>query len=352
MKIIFFADLHVHPFQQHAYVLPSGVNSRLQAGIDVFRQICDHAMNNNIENLVCAGDLFHWKEKLDVVTFNSVVRLLADYPFLRFYMIPGNHDMASHDGSVHALEPFKMLPNVTVFSDPVSFTGSIGGIHLALVPYMQTGGKFDLDRFKDAVSKTAPKHGLTSVLVSHCYTHELMKKHHGLAGNVDAEYLAKDFDMVLLGHHHIHDTVVCEGRQVVSIGAPIQQRISDAGMETGFLVLNTVDMSLERVRTHGPEFAAVDAEELDPEKIAENFVRVRVSSKQEEERVRAELEKLGAASVAIEVIPASSGTRIDIAPGSNDSDLIDKYLSSSWGKTKLDHSRLKELALSYLGGAT
>lgn len=349
MKMIFFADPHIHPFQQHSRILPGGVNSRLQAGIDVLRQICDYAVDNGIQKLVCAGDLFHWKEKLDVQALNMVLDLLGDYPLLHFYFIPGNHDMASHDGSVNSLEPMKMLPNVMVISNP----GGVyfDGVYFAFVPYIQTNGKFDSGRFYAAVQEALPTPPGTSVLVSHCYIDDLMKKHFGIAGNMEAADLAGMFDLSLLGHLHIHDMVSFpNGRRVVSIGSPIQQRVSDAGNETGFLVLETDDLSLKRVRTHGPEFASVPPGSLDPEKVADNFVRVRVSSKQEEEKVRKELEEMGAASVAVEVVPVANESRIDISPGSKDADLFQKYLSSPWGGTKLDHARLTEMALRYLEG--
>jgi DNA repair exonuclease SbcCD nuclease subunit len=349
MKMIFFADPHIHPFQQHSRILPGGVNSRLQAGIDVLKQICDYAMGQDIHYLVCAGDLFHWKEKLDVQALNMVLDLLGDYPLLQFYFIPGNHDMASHDGSVHSLSPLSLRNNAVVISEPVGI--NLGGAYFVFVPYIQTNGKFDKVLFADAVQKEWPREPCKSVLVSHCYIDDLMQKHFGIAGNVEASDLASLFDLSLLGHLHIHDTVSFpNGRCVVSIGAPIQQRVSDAGNETGFLVLETDKLSLQRVRTHGPEFASVPIGSLDPEKVADNFVRVRVSSKQEEEKVRKELEKMGAASVAVEVVPVANGSRIDISPGSKDADLFQKYLSSPWGETKLDHARLTEMALRYLEG--
>lgn len=349
MKMIFFADPHIHPFQQHSHILPGGINSRLRAGIDVLRQICDYAMDQDIHYVVCAGDLFHWKEKLDVQSLNMVMDLLGDYQLLSFYFLPGNHDMASHDGSVHSLSPLSLRNNVIIIDKPVGI--NIGGVYFAFVPYIQTNGKFDKEKFVNACRDVVNKAASKSVLVSHCYTDDFMQKHYGIAGNVAAQDLVAEFGLALLGHLHLHDTVSFpDGRRVVSIGAPIQQRISDAGMETGFLVLETDDLSLQRVSTHGPEFASVASSTIDPSEVKDNFVRVRVASKAEEEKVRVELEKLGAASVSVEVVPVVNESRIDITPGSKDTDLFSKYLSSPWGKTKLDHARLTKMALGYLEG--
>jgi len=65
----------------------------------------------------------------------------------------------------------------------------------------------------------------------------------------------KEFDLILLGHFHQHQTVA---GKIVYVGAPLQHKFSDVGERRGFILLNEKKKTWKHVALKGlPKFKLV-----------------------------------------------------------------------------------------------
>ncbi len=357
MKLVAYADAHQHEYKNHAWLTEDGLNSRVVDVANAVNEVYAYADSIGAP-VMFLGDMFQIKGNVAVTGFNEIYWIISR----RFdparkeddLMIPGNHDMATADGSRHALEVLNQGHNIVV-SKPTLLT-PWPGVVVATIPYPLVNGKFNDRKFVAAYNTLAEQvaeyeTGTFRILMAHCYTHELMGKHHGVAGDVSGADLLEAFDLVLLGHHHIHDVIEGpDGKKCVSVGALIQHTFNDVGDKRGFVEIDTETLKVTHHVIESRKFWAFEGEkEIIPEKAAGGFVRVRVGSKAEGERARKELEKAGAASISIEVIPKTpKKTRLDVEAGAKDDEIIKKFLDSEFCTTTLDKSDLLGRAKEYL----
>ena len=364
MKFIAYSDPHAHPHQNYSKLLPDGMNSRLKNIVDVVREIYNAANRLKIP-VISGGDMFQVKNSMHVLAYNEIAEILKARSRCEReecdIICIGNHDIATHDGTRHALEPLIGLPGLLIPPDDQNlyhYSKDMQTIFV-VIPYQMEHGRFSQDKFNKCLENAkhflSDKDAETTVLISHLFTHELMKKHLDRDGDFSGAELLDIFDLVLLGHHHIHDVI--EGptdalgrtKKVISIGSPIQLRSDERGEKKGYLIIDTDDLTFEFVPIESPEFHLFDGEKaIVPEKIEGDFVTVKVKSKAEAARVEKVLERAGVAEYRIEVIPEKKTSRIDLVPGAKDDEIIDKYLASEWGKTDLDPALLKKKGMAYL----
>ena len=364
MKFIAYSDPHIHPHQSYSKVLPDGMNSRLADIVGAVGEIYKAGNGLRIP-VVSGGDTFQIKNSMHVIAYNEMAKILKDRsthadPVNPDIICIGNHDMANHDGMRHALEPLDGLPGLVIpLTGCNQSVAWADGTLFAVITYPMEHGRFSeakfIERLKAATETVIREKPKTAILLSHLYTHELMKKHLDRAGDFSGKQLLKTFDLVLLGHHHIHDVI--EGptddsgrtRKVISIGSPIQLRADERGEKKGYLIVDTDTLDFEFMPLESPEFHLFEGEKaIIPEKIAGDFVTVKVKSKAEAVRTETLLKRAGAAEYRIEVVPEKKASRIDLTPGAKDEEILDKFMASEWGKTELDTDRLKKLGVAYL----
>ena len=368
MKFIAYSDPHVHPHQSYSKALPGGMNSRLVDIIGALDQIYVYANENHLP-VVCGGDIFQVKNAANVLSFNEVNKIFhhrSGYiqPGESDILCVGNHDEATHDGKRHALEPFSKLPGfcVPLSSDPMLVSWDKHKVIFVIIPYQMENGHFCLERFQTHLKKASADvsaecfNDRTKILVSHLFTNELMKKHLDRDGDFSGKKLLNSpFDLVLLGHHHVHDVIAGRpddkgrSKKVISIGSPVQLTASERGDKKGFLVIDTDTLDFEFIPLAAPEFHYFDGEKtIITDKIKDDFVRVTVKSKAEATRVEKKLKTAGVAEYKIEIIPERKDSRIDITAGAKDEDIIPKYVESEWGKSELDTTELIKQGMKYL----
>lgn len=354
MRFGVFSDLHAHAYDAHASTLAGGMNSRLQDCCDALEKIIDHCQEEAIKHVLFLGDLFHIMGEIKVQAFNRIFGLIALAESIHFLMIPGNHDFASENGSEHALEPFKALKNVTVFDRPkvVTLTEHAADpkVQVGFVPFIRDRATLVKEiRILEYEDSKVPK-----VLACHAYTHELMRKYTGREGDISAEELAEKADLVLLGHHHVHEIITLatdhsKNKQVVSVGTPLQHTFGERGFATGFIVVDTDTLKVEHIPIKTPEFKAfTGVKEIKADEVEGNFVRIKVAGKEEAKKAKDALEAAGAASIAIEIIPEAKESRIDLEPGLDDLEVIRRYTESEWGKHEFGSDRLIAVGQEYL----
>lgn len=101
-----FADLHLHPHQNHATILPTGRNSRLQDGVTAAKVVINSAKSG--DTLLFAGDWFESQTEVPTDALDASRELvdLIKVRGLQMVMITGNHDQLSNDGMTHSLGLF------------------------------------------------------------------------------------------------------------------------------------------------------------------------------------------------------------------------------------------------------
>ncbi len=376
MKFIAYSDPHIHPHQSYSKALPDGMNTRLKDALDAVSEIYEIAGKLGLP-VVSGGDTFQIKNSIPVLAYTKMAEILkarsdfivasrTDRLHHQDVMCIGNHDMATHDGRCHALAPFRGLEGIEIpYQDCnhyINWVGESSKTLISVIPYPMHHGKFNQDKFRQhiecadkVIAEIAPD---TSILLSHLFTHELMKKHLGLDGEFSGLALLEHFDMVLLGHHHTHDII--EGpkdkrgrtKKVVSIGSPLQLKSSERGEKKGYLIVDTDTLGVEFHPLESPEFRAFDS--LEALSIASDkgtkghFVTIRVKSKAEAAKAEWIMAKAEPACYRIEIVPEAKALRIDLAPGAKDEEILGQYIGSDWGKTELDLNQLKKVGLSYL----
>ena len=372
MKFIAFSDSHFHPHNVGATMLEGGMNSRLMDVGDAVREVYQYAKDNDIDHVVFGGDLFHTKKNVDVAAFNLAWKIIkSEAGDIKTLMIPGNHDIASPDGAQTSLEAFDG-GNVSVFSKPgVSFlydpADASNNCFLCFAPFPAVNGKFNRDKFFSNIEtikkkiERLEKESLTDaqkILVTHAYTNELMGRHHGLDGDISVAELTEYFDLILLGHHHVFDTVETPGAGVraISLGCVLPLTFADT-TPRGFTVIDTEkDPLFQFVGTSAPEFLpGVDPDYILKEKdhLFENaIIRVRVKSKAEAKAVEKKLIKAKARDWSIEIgeSPAAGSVRLEMGDSLKTNEILDSYMKSDWGKTELDPKKLLKRGLSLIEG--
>src|SRR5690554_2450514 len=112
MKKIFTADIHLHEFSMDSVITDSGITLKLQELLDAFKQMCDYALENEINEIIIGGDINHKKNVVYARSFIRFKKILKEYPTLKFIIIPGNHDIVDMAAEESAVELLDGLDNV------------------------------------------------------------------------------------------------------------------------------------------------------------------------------------------------------------------------------------------------
>jgi DNA repair exonuclease SbcCD nuclease subunit len=340
MKGVAFADVHAHPHRGYGDISSS---QRMRHCINAIETVLQYATDHELP-VFFLGDLFHIKGSLPVEALNGIISVFNDYKYLDIYAIPGNHDII---GDENALYPLSVL-GVNIYNYPTRVT--INGVEFGFIPYTKNREKLEKYPF-DFLEETRPQ-----VVVAHQWVDELMGAYGGISGDVSAFDLAGDANMLLLGHLHDHSVRdlmrrgLTEMLRVVSVGAPIAHNFGDQD-NRGFVVFDTETRNIDHHTIEAPHFVKLDGYVKGSTSVKGDFVRVKVSSLKEAEKVREELLKDGAIGVDIEIVPKKKESRIDLSPGSDDVDILSKYIVSEWGASGLSQDDLLRIGMRYLSGS-
>src|SRR4030065_848854 len=118
MKILSFSDLHAHQFSEFAYINENGINSRLQACLDVIDQIKVYAIENNIKHVCFAGDLFHTRPSVETLTHNLTLKKIIELSneIDRLVILPGNHDSYTKNTYYNSLKILDSIENISLIN--------------------------------------------------------------------------------------------------------------------------------------------------------------------------------------------------------------------------------------------
>ncbi len=355
MKILFFSDLHAHPFKE-GHVLDNGLNSRLVDCISAMEEIYEFALSQNIRHVCFGGDLFHTRRRVDTSAINEVLAVLSEYSDrIKSYFLVGNHDQYDKLGAIHALEPLEYIPNVEVIDKPkwVKLFVKKERVYIFAVPYIHDSKKF-FEELKNGVAMLSA--------LSYIHTPYLIGFFHvGIDGtkvgqgkyaySIDSNIALGDlqtnvWDTVMLGHYHTPQSLA---KNVCYIGAQLQHGWADEGEQRGFLVLDTNTNKVTRFVLKGiPKFITVEHPIPDDLEIdSQDFVRVVFNTKPTEE----ELEDLQKSypDVTVTVNPVRQDlNRSSISLGDSRREILKKYLRLRRDQTNIKLGTLLKKGMEYV----
>jgi DNA repair exonuclease SbcCD nuclease subunit len=304
------SDTHNHNWSAFSTMLPTGVNSRLQATLDEFERAAVELKSVGGHVTYHAGDLFHVRGSVapSVVnpTSDQLKRALAKHG-VGYTLDAGNHDLeGKHSTRLgNACEMIRDDKAVKVVSEPQFFEHHDGTCVL-VVPWHER-----IADLKATIESEARRTARQQTdLIIHAPVDGVIPglPDHGLT----PAYLASlGFKRVFAGHYHNFKDF---GNGVYSIGALTHLSWSDVGSKAGFLIV--YDDKVDWRCTHAPQFVEV-TDETDPTEIKlladGNFVRIKVKSGTSSAQInelREWLEKdCGAKGVRLDVVKAPTRVR-------------------------------------------
>lgn len=223
MKIIICADLHIHPHKKQ--------EERLYDCLKTLRWIFQSAVKYDAKAIVCVGDLFVDRQKIDILTYQrtfEVFQEYADHPFA-VYLLVGNHDMWYSDNwDVTSLKPLSAIQNVTVIDKPCT-TNFIGASSptASFLPYtddplsalaeINNNEKFKLLFAHVAVDG--------AILNTRAKTRaEEMVEHDGEMIKINCDVF-QNWNQVFLGHYHAAQQIT---PKIEYVGSPLQLSYGEA----------------------------------------------------------------------------------------------------------------------------
>ena len=127
-KILIFSDIHVHSHKKSI--------ERLDDCLQTLNWIFEIAEERGIKNIICIGDLFHTRQKIDVLTYQKTFELFEKYQNSHVWLLLGNHDMwFENNWSVSSVIPLGVLDHVTVIKEPCDI--EIDNFPVCFLPYIK-----------------------------------------------------------------------------------------------------------------------------------------------------------------------------------------------------------------------
>jgi DNA repair exonuclease SbcCD nuclease subunit len=227
MKFVLTADIQLHPHQLWSKILPNGINSRLQNGIDCLEQAFKLAQGGI---LVINGDLFHDRKHIPIEALHAVSEVFEKYSDVPTLINIGNHDQCLRDGRIHSTKIFSGFKNVTVIDRPHSLT--FGKTTLHIHPFTTK-----LEDFKEWASSLNFSPSSHHVMVVHQEVEgSLLAKGMRYKGGLSlGDLRCAEVDAVFLGHFHRPQTLADNAWY---IGSPYEVDAGEAGDEKRFMVFS------------------------------------------------------------------------------------------------------------------
>lgn len=235
-ELIAFADLHAHNFKEFDERMIGNSSTRLHHITETLYCMGEYALENGINTILFAGDLFHVRARVNTLVYNKVFDAISELSSkgIKFIMIPGNHDQLDNsDYPEHSLQPFSAIEGVTVL-DRIGFH-ELFGISILTVPYSK-----NTNLVRDSIEKACSERGnldKPAILLGHLgITGGLVGKgNYAMADAFTVEDLMPEyFKGIYLGHFHKYQLLGGHSH-VMYTGAPIQHSFSDEGEAKGFV---------------------------------------------------------------------------------------------------------------------
>jgi DNA repair exonuclease SbcCD nuclease subunit len=269
--VLIFSDLHVHCHKKS--------HDRLRDCLKVLRWVFETARQREIKKIVFCGDLFHDRQKIDVIVYNETFRVMEEYLSdgkTELHLLLGNHDLWHSDKwNVSSVRPLAALPGVHVVDEVCSIP--INGVTFDFLPYTS-------DPIKHLEVMGSGRRG--RVLCAHLAIDgaqlnarfntraDVQVEHDGDMVKVSAD-IFRGWDQVFLGHYHGEQKIADNAEYV---GSPLQLSFGEAFQQKHIIVYDVRTRLKEYViNNFSPQHLVIPVADLDKYPLDGNFVRVEVA---------------------------------------------------------------------------
>lgn len=259
IKLIIFSDLHLELWKQH-----NNKKGRTKTALNFLNKIRVLAKRHKAIVLFC-GDLFHKPKAISNELLSITLPKLSKYfsdKDVQFYAISGNHDQA-HNNFIDKPSPSfintfsKIFPSLHCIDNKLV---NVGDITLVGIPYLTQ----DLD-----LIPTIEKYGdmldpkQFNILMLHTTMPGAKDTNNKLmVSNMQQTNFNKaisKFHLVLCGHIHKPTQYWVTTTEVIQVGAPQQQRLTDKDCKMGYWVVNNM-LETKFIETNYPKFVLYNDE--------------------------------------------------------------------------------------------
>lgn len=335
MKILIFSDLHAHQFSEFAYINENGINSRLQASLDIIDQIKNYCIEYNIKHVLFAGDLFHTRPSVDTLThyltLDKLISLSSEV--YKLVILPGNHDSYTKNIQFNSLRLLENIETICILNSQHSVNiqnYSISNEIVNIVPLEHNGSLEYLEKLK--------RKDTINILLSHNeFIGSQTPAGYIFEDGLDSKPLSESFDFVFNGHIHKYQQFQ---NNVFNIGSPLHQDWGDKWQDKGFLILNTETKNVEFIKTKYPEFREINESELTKyEGDTYNYYKINFDKTLKEQDIKSIKEKFRFCILNYQ-IKSNSNKRANIELDMSWDKIVKNYVKNS--NTKLDKKILIE----------
>lgn len=265
MQILMFTDLHIHAHKQSL--------QRLQDCLDVLRWTFQTARDKGIKDVLFLGDLFHDRQKIQVITYHNTFQIFNEYKDLNIKLLLGNHDLWFYDKwDISSVMPLSALSNVEVIDKPSTL--NIAGLNIDFLPF--THNPIDvLKVFENKSSVLCGHIALDGSTLNALYstTAEVSIESEKDVVKVSKE-IFEGWKKVFLGHYHCGQKV---DDKIEYIGSPLQLSFNEAFQRKNIVVLNTENLKCEYIEnTFSPKHLIIRSDEANITNLDNCFVQIQV----------------------------------------------------------------------------
>lgn len=246
MKFVAMGDIHLKEWKDNE-VTVMGIPKKLNEILTTFINMCDYAIENNIETVILPGDINDTKNVLSVKAFSLFRRILEEYSDLQFYIIPGNHDITSQTFAEVDIKILKKELKDQIFISAVDLLSGAPNVHIISEPF--TLDNIDFIPFSASLINDINEAEGNDILISH-FSLSGCKLSTGLThehGQLSANALKK-WNLKILGDIHLPQELP---GNIWYTGSPIPLTRAECNEEKRFLVVDSETLQVESVPTEG-----------------------------------------------------------------------------------------------------
>jgi DNA repair exonuclease SbcCD nuclease subunit len=293
----------------------------LQDCLDCLDWVFRTAVDQKVADVIFLGDLFHDRQKIDVLTYQKTFETFRKYlenaaiPPYRVWILLGNHDLWHFQKwDVSSCHPLGAIEGVTVIDRPDFFF--IGGHPIAFLPYTHDPIK-DLESLENKWKKvsnhiTYRKHpkilcghlAIDGALwnTKHQTFSDVIVEHDGDMVKIDPS-LFDNWEQVFLGHYHASQEL---NDFIEYVGSPLQLSFGETGQKKHILIYDLDTGEKEYIENQfSPKHYILTEDKLTQHDLKNQFVRISVEdiSASGMIEVQKELVKKGVRTVQIQQAP-------------------------------------------------
>ena len=336
-KILIFSDAHIASHKHST--------DRLQHCLDALDWVFQIAEDRNIDDLVFCGDLFHDRQKIDVLTYQKTFEVFEKRMLkrnMRMFLLLGNHDLWNYSKwDISSVFPLRNIPGVIVIDQPTTI--KICDTDISFLPYTKNPS-IDLakinnkSKYKILFGHIAVDGAIWNTMYG--TTAEVSVEHDGDMVKVGPDIFA-GWDRVFLGHYHAEQKLSSNAEYV---GSTLQLSYGEAFQHKHVIIFDLETHDREYIRnTFSPQHFIIPEKDLDKYEMKNNFIRIMVDdiSKSNIVEMRNDIISKNAGSVEIKSAirkEENNENLIEDAKSilSQKTEMLEKYVLIEEKRNKLD----------------